>query len=55
MKKEKSLLASISYQEDVKKDTGKILNIYEIGKNISRRKIYKKITFCARVPIDKSK
>ena len=33
MKKSKSLLASVLYQLDIKNVRGKILNIYEIGKN----------------------
>lgn len=56
MKKCISLLAKLSYQGDIKKLRGKILNIYEIREQIvtvrgkfQRKKVYKKITyFCAQ-------
>ncbi len=49
MKKCKSLLASIEYQGDIKNVRGKILNIYEIRKNLVKN-VYKKITIRRVVP-----
>ena len=54
MKKSKSLLASILYQLDIKKVRGKILNIYEIGKNFRCKLFTKKSQSGEPQPIDKS-